>query len=77
MLVFWGLICADWRRAPQDGWTPLIMAARYDKIKVVRELLAFGADVEAKDKVIGGNGLFDAARCLCDVNISLRAACHV
>ena len=43
-------------RAPQNGSTPLICAAFTGQSQVVQELLAKGADIEAKDKVRGGAG---------------------
>ena len=35
----------------QNGWTPLIYAARYDHLPVVEYLVERGADIEAKNKV--------------------------
>jgi hypothetical protein len=43
-------------RAPQYGNTPLILAAWNGRLEVVQELLAKGADIEAKNKVRGGGG---------------------
>ena len=37
--------------APQDGSTPLHAASKRDHLEVVEELLARGADVQAKDNV--------------------------
>ena len=41
-------------RAPQRGWTPLHFAAMFGHATVAGQLLAAGADVEAKDTVMGG-----------------------
>ena len=41
-------------RAPQNGKTPLMWAICNGFLQVVHELLACGADVEAKDEVRGG-----------------------
>ena len=41
---------ADINKQKDDGWTPLMMAAIYGKIEVVRELLKRGAKKELKDK---------------------------
>jgi hypothetical protein len=43
-------------RAPQYGQTPLLWAVGQGKTKVVRELLAKGADIEAKSNVREGGG---------------------
>ena len=46
--------------APQDGWTPLHVAAAWRHDAVVRVLVKAGADVTAKNKVserrVGGDG---------------------
>ena len=54
-------------RAPQDGQTPLMRAAAGGRLEVVRELLAKGADIEAKSKVREEGRLHDwcCAACLC------------
>ena len=54
-------------RAPQDGQTPLNLAAGKGKWEVVRELIAKGADIEVKDQVREGGRLHDwcCAACLC------------
>ena len=46
-------------RAPQDGWTPLMLAALHGNLEVARELISKGADIEAKDKVRGAEGAID------------------
>ena len=43
-------------RTPQDGWTPLHYAVRGGHAAVVGLLLAAGADMAAKDKVMGQGG---------------------
>ena len=43
-------------RAPQDGHTPLHLAAMKGPASVVEQLLAAGADTEAKDSVSGELG---------------------
>ena len=39
--------CADGCRAPQDGRTPLMLAALGGNLEVARELISKGADIEA------------------------------
>jgi hypothetical protein len=51
--------CADGCRAPQDGRTPLMCAARGGKLEVARELISKGADIEAKDRVRRGDWAID------------------
>ena len=46
----------DLCRVPQDGETPLHLAAHRGRVAVVEQLLAAGADVEAKDTVRGQGG---------------------
>ena len=47
-------------RAPQEGVTPLSIAAREGHLKVARALLQAGADITKKDNVserrVGGKG---------------------
>ena len=54
-------------RAPQYGQTPLIWAAEKGILEVVRELIAKGADIEAKSEVREGGRLHDLcfSVCLC------------
>ena len=47
-------------RAPQDGDTPLHMAANGGHAAVVEQLLAAGVAKEANDKVFLGGGIRDA-----------------
>ena len=61
--------CADGCRAPQYGNTPLIRAALNGRLGAVQELLAKGADIEAKNEVREGGRLhdwcFSVCLCLC------------
>ena len=47
-------------RAAQDWNTPLIRASWHGHATVVEQLLAAGADMEAKDLVSGERGMRDA-----------------
>ena len=49
-------------RAPQDGYTPLHFAAFKGHETVVKQLLAAGADTEAKDQVSGERRMRNADR---------------
>ena len=46
-------------RAPQEGETPLMLAAREGDLEVARELISKGADIEARDKVREAEGAID------------------
>ena len=41
----------------QDGWTALINAGASGHLQIVQELLKRGADVDAKNKVMQGDGV--------------------
>ena len=44
-------------RAPQNGYTPLLLASGHGHAAVVEQLLAAGADIEASDSVSGKRGV--------------------
>ena len=59
-------------RALQNGWTPLLWAAEWGRSEVVQELLAKGADIEAKNKVREGGGcVIGAVLCVSGVHLFL------
>ena len=41
---------------PQDGWTPLCVAAQNGHVEVVKVLQEMGADLNITNKVRGGDG---------------------
>jgi hypothetical protein len=41
--------CRPSVRTPQDGKTPLQLAAHHGKLKIINSLLAAGANINAKD----------------------------
>ena len=45
------------------GWTPLMFAARYRSLRLVRELIAHGADVEAARHDNGWSAAVIASKC--------------
>jgi hypothetical protein len=50
---------------PQDGWTPIYVAAYWGKTDAVKELIAAGCDINRATKVKQMTGLAFELACLC------------